>query len=181
MWADYIEYIFEYIPLAAALREQITSCGPYGRAVELGCSIGGAVKHIAGISKEAVGIDLSEDRIRMAKERFRHIRFELKDARHTGYKDKSFDGVFLVMMLHELPDPALVKEACRLAPEVVVIDYNYPVSGPWGSFFRFMEGEKLEQLEEFQVEKRFEDNGFKLVEKKIFYTNFRKWIFRGDN
>lgn len=177
----YIEYIFEYLPMAGLIRKMVITSGKYNRAIELGCAIGGSTKFISEVSDETVGVDLEEERINIARDRFRNMTFEVKNASSTGFPGKSFDVAFLVMMLHEVPDPRIIKEACRLANKVVVIDYNYPVRGMWGIFFRFLEGYKLEQLESMDMEKLFKLNKFNLDEKKVFGDNFRRWIFMNSN
>ncbi|MCD4782818.1 MAG: class I SAM-dependent methyltransferase [Candidatus Eremiobacteraeota bacterium] len=163
--------------MAGLIHEMIITSGKYNRAIELGCAIGGSTKFISEVANETVGVDLDEERIKIAGDRFRNITFEVKNASSTGFPGGSFDVAFLIMMLHEIPDPLIIKEACRLANKVVVIDYNYPVRGIWGIFFRFLEGNKLEQLESMDMEKIFNLNKFNLKEKKVYGDNFRRWIF----
>lgn len=181
MFGNYLEFVFEYLPMAFSIRNEILSCGNYGRSIEMGCSIGGSTRHIARISKETTGIDLDEERIAIAKKRFNNIRFELKDAAATGYGDKEFDTAFLILFLHEAPNPAIIKEACRIAGEVVVIDYSYPLTGLWAPFFRFLERDKIRIFYEMGMEKIFMECGFGLVNNREFGGNFRRWLFRKDS
>jgi len=177
----YVEYVFEYLPMSGLIRKMIITSGRYEKAIELGCAIGGSTKFISRVSDKTVGVDLEEERINIAKKRFKGIDFLVRNASSTGFPEKSFDVVFLVMMLHEVPDPDIIKEACRLADKVVVIDYNYPVRGMWGVFFRFLERYKLERFEKMNIEKIFKSNRFDLKEKKIFGDNFRRWTFMNSD
>ena len=177
MLKNYIEYIFEFLPMAWSLKDEILKCGEFNKAIEIGCSIGGNTRHIAKISRETTGIDLDEDRISMARGRFKNINFKLKDATQTGYEDKSFDVAFLILVLHEAPERNIIKEACRISKKVVVIDYNHPVSGLWAPFFRFIERDKIEIFDNMNIEQIFEEYGFDVEKKNVFNTNFRKWIF----
>ena len=178
MFGNYLEFVFEYLPMAFSIRNEILSCGPYDNCIEMGCSIGGSTCHIAKISKETTGIDQDEERIAIARKRFKNIQFQLKDATATDYSDKQFDAAFLILFLHEAPNPAIIKEACRIAGEVVVIDYNYPLKGLWSPFFRFLERDKIRIFYEMKMEKTFGDCGYKAVSDKAFGGNFRTWVFR---
>lgn len=147
----------------------------------MGCSVGGSTRHITQISQETMGVDLDEERIVIAKKRFKNINFEVKDATTTGYADKEFDAAFLILFLHEAPNPAIIKEACRIADEVVVIEYDYPLKGAWAPFFRFLERDKIRIFYEMKMEKVFEKCGFVLVKSRELGGNFRRWMFRKDS
>lgn len=58
---------------------------------------------------KVVGIDLSEDMLKVAmakvrKERVSNIRLYCMDARKMGFKDKYFDKILLSLVLHEIDE-----------------------------------------------------------------------------
>ncbi len=177
-WYDYIEYIFEMLPMACAIRDEVRSCGKFEKAIEIGCAIGGSTKFIKEISNKTYGIDISPSRIEIAQNRFKDIIFSVMDARHTTFEDEEFDASFLIMVLHEVPNPDIIKEACRISKKVIVIDYNPPVKGMWGKFFQWIEGDKIPNFSKFQIENIFKQCKYNLVNKKIFFEdNFIKYTF----
>jgi ubiquinone/menaquinone biosynthesis C-methylase UbiE len=78
------------------------------------CGTGGAtfvVARRAGASNEVVGMDLSSGQLRIARNRNRlgNVHFVGGDAAATGFKNGSFDKVFVTHALHEMPGEIRVK------------------------------------------------------------------------
>lgn len=169
--------IFEYLPAASAIRDEIINCGYFESAIEFGCSIGGNTRHIARISRDTLGIDTSSTRVAVANRRFSNVKFLRRDARNTGFPDRGFWAVFMIMFLHEFPEEQVVREACRIGRKVIVIDYNPPVKNFWGMFYKIIERGKIARFSRFDLVRHFQDNGFSLKEEKVFNTNFKKWVF----
>lgn len=69
-----------------------------------------------------VGIDISKDMLRVAKEKIQKKRIEnvklySMDATNTNFKNKSFDKILISLVLHELDEPLadkILKEATRV-------------------------------------------------------------------
>ena len=74
------------------------------RILDLGCGTGHLTSLIAESGAEVVGIDSSEDMVRVASKNYPNIRFEVADARSLLF-DGEFDAVFSNAVLHWGPPP----------------------------------------------------------------------------
>jgi SAM-dependent methyltransferase len=79
------------------------------RVLDLGCGAGYESKRLASIDARVVGVDYSEESIRIARERTPECRFEVLDFRQLDDRFGDFDGVFACASLihispEELPD-----------------------------------------------------------------------------
>jgi SAM-dependent methyltransferase len=79
------------------------------RVLDLGCGAGYESKRLASIGARVVGVDYSEEGIRIARERTPECLFEVLDFRHLDARFGVFDGVFACASLihispEELPD-----------------------------------------------------------------------------
>lgn len=79
-----------------------------------------------------VGIDLSTEMLKKAKEkiaagRLRHINVLSMDAMKIGFKDDTFDKVFISHVVSVVPDPykvmSEVKRVCRKGGQVVIVNH----------------------------------------------------------
>ena len=80
------------------------------RILDLGCGTGHLTSLIAESGAEVVGIDSSEDMVRVASENYPNIRFEVADARSLPF-DGEFDAVFSNAVLHWVRPPEAVVES----------------------------------------------------------------------
>ena len=95
---------------------------PAGRFLELGAGTGAATRPVlATFPKSRVtALDLSGPYLKVAQERLRkfpRVDYAQGDATNLSYKDASFDAVYSVYVMHELPGPeraAMVREAYRV-------------------------------------------------------------------
>ena len=87
---------------------------PGDRILDLGCGTGHLTAQIADAGAEVVGIDSSEDMVRVASENYPNIRFEVADARSLPFKGE-FDAVFSNAVLHWVRPPEAVVESVRRA------------------------------------------------------------------
>ena len=78
--------------------------------LDLGCGTGHLTAHIAKSGAEVVGIDSSEDMVRVASQNYPNILFEVADARSLPY-DAEFDAVFSNAVLHWVRPPEAVIES----------------------------------------------------------------------
>jgi SAM-dependent methyltransferase len=79
------------------------------RVLDLGCGAGYESKRLASVGARVVGVDFSEESVRIARERTPECRFEVLDFRQLDDRFGSFDGVFACASLihispEELPD-----------------------------------------------------------------------------
>ena len=80
------------------------------RILDLGCGTGHLTAQIAESGVEVVGIDASEDMVRVASENYPGIRFEVADARSLPFENE-FDAVFSNAVLHWVRPPGAVVES----------------------------------------------------------------------
>ncbi|MCK4223739.1 MAG: methyltransferase domain-containing protein [candidate division Zixibacteria bacterium] len=83
---------------------------------------------------EVIGIDLSEDMLRVAarKNRYENVRFEIGDAKDLPYRESHFDISCISFGLHEMPQPLIKKvlgEMVRVTKsqgKIIIVDYASP-------------------------------------------------------
>lgn len=89
-------------------------------ALEIGCGTGIFTRRMAATVKKVVGLDLSPEMIRLARERsIKHANIEylLGDLLELALPEECFDCVVSIATLHHLPtEPALRKMKNLLAP-----------------------------------------------------------------
>lgn len=82
------------------------------RILDLGCGTGHLTAKIAEAGAQVVGVDRSPEMIRMAKEKYPALRFEVMDAHEIGL-DGIFDAVFSNATLHWIKEPGRVIAGIR--------------------------------------------------------------------
>ena len=71
---------------------EILPDGP--KVLDLGCGPGYESMRMASLGADVIGIDYSEESIRVARERFPYIKFVVQDFRYLDVGIGAFDGVF---------------------------------------------------------------------------------------
>jgi SAM-dependent methyltransferase len=100
------------------------------RVLDIGCGDGTYTTELAevGGAREVTGVDPAADAVRIAQERRGDgaaVRFAVADAYALPHPDDSFDVAQLRGVLHHVDRPRdALREALRVAPEVVVIEPN---------------------------------------------------------
>jgi 2-polyprenyl-3-methyl-5-hydroxy-6-metoxy-1,4-benzoquinol methylase len=82
------------------------------RALDFGCGVGRLTRALAGRFREVVGIDISEEMIRLARELGppENCSFELNTSSDlTQFDSESFDFVYTALVLQHLPNRDLVR------------------------------------------------------------------------
>lgn len=75
------------------------------RVLDLGCGAGHESKRLASLGARVVGVDFSEESIRIARERTPECRFEMLDFRQLDDRFGAFDGVFAcASLIHIHPE-----------------------------------------------------------------------------
>jgi ArsR family transcriptional regulator len=106
--------------------------GPLGEMIDLGAGAGRMLTLLAGRAASALGLDLSQQmlniaRLRVAEAGLKHVELRHGDVFATGLPGRSADLVVMHQVLHYLNDPAAaVAEAARLvspAGRLLIIDF----------------------------------------------------------
>jgi SAM-dependent methyltransferase len=111
----------EEVAELAQLRGVIGALPP-GRTLDVACGTAFLTKYLQG---EIVGLDQSEEMLRLASKRLPRARFVRGDAIPLPFPDDSFDRVFTSNFYGHLERPerrSFLAEARRVAPELVVVD-----------------------------------------------------------
>ena len=74
-----------------------------GKILDAGCGVGIDANYMKSRGFEVVGIDLSEEMLKLAKQKFPQMDFRLMDIRKIDFKPNSFDGVFASFSLIHIP------------------------------------------------------------------------------
>ena len=95
--------------------------GAEDRLLDVGCGTGAASRSAASVAASVVGIDLSPEMIRQARELasgLANVHFEIADSEHLPFDDGAFTAVVCSNSFHHYPDPGrAVREMTRvLAP-----------------------------------------------------------------
>ncbi len=124
-------------PILSRLHDPILeNIESHHRVLDIACGTGSLSCAIAEKAYSVTGIDLSEEMIVTALRSARrkdltNITFELRDASSLShYRDNEFDIAITSMAVHQFDAELAVKivsEMKRIAQEVIIVDYNYPM------------------------------------------------------
>jgi demethylmenaquinone methyltransferase/2-methoxy-6-polyprenyl-1,4-benzoquinol methylase len=104
------------------------------RTLDVACGTGFLTRHLPG---DVVGLDQSERMLREARRAAPHATFVTGDALALPFPDGSFDRVFTGHFyghLEPVERESFLREAARVAPELVVVDASQahsPVAEEW--------------------------------------------------
>lgn len=79
------------------------------RILDVGCGVGKDCKYVEQKGFEAIGIDLSEGMLEIAKEKYPNGKFKIMDMTDISYPDNSFDGIISNCSLFHIPTELLPK------------------------------------------------------------------------
>ena len=100
------------------------------KILDLGCGAGFGMQILKEEGYNVIGIDISDEMVKMAKERGFDAR--LADARDLPFKDKCFDGILSISTLQWLDKKDLQKVACEihrvLKPNGIAVLQFYPLN-----------------------------------------------------
>src|SRR5512134_962870 len=119
------------------LRHEVASrvdLPPGARLLDVATGTGQQAFAFAEKAREVVGIDLSEEMLRIArrKNRFSSVSFQQADAAELPFEDDSFDASCVSFALHEMPSSVrkrVLREMARVTRpggSIAVIDYGLP-------------------------------------------------------
>ncbi len=137
--AIYETTLVPFTQLGYELAVETQLVGPDKKILDIGCGPGVFTARYARAGAEVVGIDFSEQMIRIAKDQFPKIDFRVADAERLPFEDGSFDLIVGIHILHHLARPRVVFEAvCRVAKPGGHFAFTIPDQlrqASFGSFF----------------------------------------------
>lgn len=107
--------------------------------LEVGCSSGfySEVFEIAGLEVQYAGCDYSDAFIRLARQKYPGLRFDVEDATALTYSDETFDIVISGCCLLHIPEyEAAVAETARVARRYVIFHRTPTVLGQPNVYYR---------------------------------------------
>lgn len=105
----------------AALTRTLEALDPV-RTLDIACGTGFLTRHLPG---EITGLDQSESMLELAADKLPDAKFVRGDALDLPFADNSFERVFTSFFYGHLEEPersVFLREARRVAPELVVVD-----------------------------------------------------------
>jgi SAM-dependent methyltransferase len=113
--------------------------GPGKKVLDVGCGPGVFTARYAAAGAEVIGIDFSEQMIRVAKDQFPQIDFRVADAERLPFEDNTFDLIVGVHIVHHLARPRVMFESvCRVTKPEGHFAFTIPDQlrqASFGSFF----------------------------------------------
>jgi len=109
---------------------------PDDTVLDVACGTGSLSLAMSGLSSRVWGIDLSEEMIGISnnqadKKKVENVIFKVKDASYlSSFGDNEFDVAVMSMAIHQFDSELALKilnEMRRIAPKVILMDYNYPM------------------------------------------------------
>lgn len=109
---EYADEIENYAPLKELTA--FTSLVPKGRRVlDVGCAAGRDSFYLASKGYKVIGIDLSEELLKIARKRGSHVDFQKQDMRKLKFGPASFDGIWAsaaILHLKREEVPSVLKQ-----------------------------------------------------------------------
>lgn len=149
------------------------------RVLEIGCGVGRLVKPLAGRVSRVVGVDLSEEMIRRAREYcagLPNVELLRTDGRLDSLPDASFDFVFSHIVFQHLPRKAYVEAYFRDAFRLLAPGgtFRVQVDGRSRQFFRRWVADSWSGVvfSARELSRRLERCGFRVVETRGAGTQY---------
>ncbi|MDI6724179.1 MAG: class I SAM-dependent methyltransferase [Methanobacterium sp.] len=101
-----------------------------GKLIEFGCGSGYFTRTLADKSESLISTDISEEMLKIAKERLKGIEFQTMDCENCKFNDGTFDTAFmgLVLLFTDNPQKALKESHRILKPEGSLIKADPDIS-----------------------------------------------------
>lgn len=161
-----------------------------GKVLEIGCGSGyGATlidKYFA--PKEIIGIDMDEKMIRLAnKQKLPNTSFKVGNATKLNFKNSSFDGIFIFVVLHHIPNwKKALDEFYRVLKkggQIFIEDASYETfSTPIGRLIKIFTDHPYDSM--YKRDEFFnylEELGFRTIKKQVYkpYDLTSRFVFIG--
>lgn len=106
-------YANEFSKPSEYIDEFLTLLPKNTKILDAGCGIGVDASYMSSKGFYIIGIDLSKEMLKLAKQKFHQIDFRQQDIRELDFPPNSFDGVLASCLLIHIPKknvPALLKK-----------------------------------------------------------------------
>ena len=106
-------YANEFSKPSEYIDEFLTLLPKNAKILDAGCGIGVDASYMSSKCFEIIGIDLSKEMLKLAKQKFHQINFRQEDIRELDFPPNSFDGILASCSLIHIPKkdfPALLKK-----------------------------------------------------------------------
>ena len=151
--------------------------GEKSKVIEAGCGIGQNVYGLKQWGYDAYGIDFTKEVIKKSKEHFPNLNLLVQDARKLSFPDNYFDGYWSLGVIEHFTEgyDLIIREARRVLKNGGYLFLTVPWMSPlrkikaeMNFYPPFKEGTDMINFYEFmldekQVVKHIEANGFKLI------------------
>lgn len=140
-----------------------------GKILDLGCGDGAACRLLAD-SFDMTGLDLSEEMIRIARDKSPTLDFVVGTGEALPFADDAFDAVLAVNSLEWSTRPlAVLQEIERVAP-IVIISLLGPTAAPRALAYRRLYGEDAPMgntMMPWELVQLAEERGWTLLDKAV--------------
>ena len=132
---------------------------------------------------EVMGIDLSEEMLRVAnkKNKYENVRFVVADATKMPFENDYFDFACISFGLHEMPHEVrhqVLDEMRRVSEKIIVVDYHIPKNRlhRWlhVSFASLYESKYYRDFAKRNLEELLREHGFRAVKEAYGLIDFVK-------
>ena len=130
---------------------------------------------------EVMGIDLSEEMLRVAnkKNKYENVRFVVADATKMPFENDYFDFACISFGLHEMPHEVrhqVLDEMRRVSRKIIVVDYHIPKNRlhRWlhVSFASLYESKYYRDFAKRNLEELLREHGFRIVKEAYGLIDF---------
>jgi demethylmenaquinone methyltransferase/2-methoxy-6-polyprenyl-1,4-benzoquinol methylase len=132
---------------------------------------------------EVMGIDLSEEMLRVAnkKSKYENVRFMVADAAKMPFENDYFDCACISFGLHDMPHEVrhqVLDEMKRVSRKIIVVDYQIPKNRlhRWlhVSFTSLYESKYYRDFAKRNLEELLREHGFRAVKEAYGLIDFVK-------
>jgi len=95
-------------------------------ALDVGCGTGVYTEEISKITNKVIGLDLSENMVKYAKEKRKDLLFIVGDACKLPFRNESFDLVVSIGLLEYVPKDIVLKEITRVMKRKAFLIISVP-------------------------------------------------------
>lgn len=173
----FFQSLVNHLPMVKAVRRELAGHPRRGRIIDMGCGTGDTTSLLAAIADEVVGIDIDGHKVKKAGENYPHIKFYHMDAAKTEFEEGFFDTAYMIMSLHEAAVNDVIKEACRISGEIVIIDYSRIQYGYRKKLVELIEKDKYERFAGVNLVTAFAGHGFSLRESRRIHPSLYSYFF----
>ncbi|MBL7117923.1 MAG: methyltransferase domain-containing protein [Candidatus Syntrophoarchaeum sp.] len=129
---------------------------------------------------EVMGIDLSEEMLRVAKKKkYEDVRFVMADATKMPFENDYFDFACISFGLHDMPHEVrhhVLDEMRRVSEKIIVVDYHIPKNRlhRWlhVSFASLYESKYYQDFAKRDLEELLREHGFRAVKEAYGLVDF---------